>query len=244
MREYAHLPLYSASALSECQVHGRGGCGGNKHVRTARSDHQRPRNQNHAHFSSTHSFGGGFSCTRVAISQTRHLAKRRDRRGEALLSLRDIYTSRPAAHVVSCEASDDHSEERQTRNSFLQAPKHETLETYVVGVTHDNRQEIVASLRVGEPLLLTREPENQFDVNAVVVTRLSGDTVGYISRDLTYEFQADVTVGRVVSTGQNAKGLYGVRVACTPGRASLYVDLIPQSLRGTNLSAELPTSKW
>jgi hypothetical protein len=66
----------------------------------------------------------------------------------------------------------------------------------------------------------------------------------YIRRDLTYEFQVDVTVGRVVSTGKTEEGIIGVKLACTPGRLSLYVDLIPPSVRGTNLSAELPPRKW
>mmetsp|Transcript_21198 Transcript_21198/g.46504 ORF Transcript_21198/g.46504 Transcript_21198/m.46504 type:complete len:332 (-) Transcript_21198:570-1565(-) len=199
---------------------------------------------NQVRFPSTQRVTGCYPCPHVAMSRARHLSHRRRNGREAVLSLRNPCTIRSTALVVTCQGTADRSEERKPRTRFFQAPRHEILETCVVGVTFDNRQEIVASLRTGEPLLLAREPENTFDVNAVAVTTLSGDTVGYIRKDLTYEFQADVTVGRVISTGKTETGFYGVKLACTPGRVSLYVDLIPRSLRGTNLSAELPTSEW
>ena len=50
----------------------------------------------------------------------------------------------------------------------------------------------------------------------VQVHTLSGDPVGYVRKDLTYEFKADVTVGRVEAVGragggENAQGMLGLR---------------------------------
>ena len=56
--------------------------------------------------------------------------------------------------------------------------------TPVVGVTFDDRQQVVSSLVSGETLRLRREPHNLHDPNAVRVERLNGQQVGYINREL------------------------------------------------------------
>jgi len=45
-----------------------------------------------------------------------------------------------------------------------------------------NRQTIIASCRVGEPLLLEPEPDNPQDENAVRVLREDGKQIGYLER--------------------------------------------------------------
>jgi single-stranded-DNA-specific exonuclease len=58
------------------------------------------------------------------------------------------------------------------------------IETRVVGVTFENRQEVVALLIEGEQVYLIREKENAFDPNAIKVCRWNSQQVGYLSREL------------------------------------------------------------
>lgn len=53
--------------------------------------------------------------------------------------------------------------------------------TKVVGVTFENRQEVVQNLHEGEELRLVREPENRFDPNAIRVENQQGDQIGYFN---------------------------------------------------------------
>ena len=57
----------------------------------------------------------------------------------------------------------------------------------VAGESHTNddgsdRQAIIASCRVGEPLILDAEPDNPEDENAVRVLRQDGKQIGYLER--------------------------------------------------------------
>ncbi len=54
----------------------------------------------------------------------------------------------------------------------------------VVGVTFDDRQHTISLMRVGDKLVLMREPYNPFDPNAIAVETLSGEQVGYLSRPM------------------------------------------------------------
>lgn len=64
----------------------------------------------------------------------------------------------------------------------------EEFYTKVVGVTFENRQEIVAGLNEGEKLNLVREPDNPYDGNAVRVENISGAQVGYLNARLARHF--------------------------------------------------------
>jgi hypothetical protein len=58
------------------------------------------------------------------------------------------------------------------------------ITTKVVGVTFEDRQEVIAKLHTGDLVWLDPEPDNIHDPNAVLVTRNNGETVGYINRHL------------------------------------------------------------
>ena len=58
------------------------------------------------------------------------------------------------------------------------------IDTKVVGVSYDGRQRVVEKLRVGEEILLRREPSNPYDRNAIRVERLDGAQIGYLNRFL------------------------------------------------------------
>ena len=57
--------------------------------------------------------------------------------------------------------------------------------TKIAGVTHRNkggksRQRLIAQCRVGEELVLEREPDNPVDQDAIRVLRVTGEQLGYI----------------------------------------------------------------
>lgn len=58
-------------------------------------------------------------------------------------------------------------------------------EVKVVGVTYDGRQSVVNQLAIGEKVLLVREPNNPYDNNAIQVNRTNGQSIGYISRNIS-----------------------------------------------------------
>jgi hypothetical protein len=54
----------------------------------------------------------------------------------------------------------------------------------VVGVSFDGRQAVVARCRLGDQVILRREPHNPYDGNAVMVLTVAGQQIGYINRSL------------------------------------------------------------
>ena len=50
----------------------------------------------------------------------------------------------------------------------------------VVGIQYEGRLEVVAKLKMGEQVLLRREPTNPHDYNAILVERQSGEQIGYV----------------------------------------------------------------
>ena len=52
----------------------------------------------------------------------------------------------------------------------------------VVGIQYEDRLEVVAKLKMGEQVLLHREPNNVYDFNAIRVDRLTGEQIGYVKR--------------------------------------------------------------
>lgn len=59
-----------------------------------------------------------------------------------------------------------------------------TIETWVVGVSHDNRQAVIGLLTPWEQVFLIREPDNNFDSNAIKVQRWDHQQFGYLNREL------------------------------------------------------------
>lgn len=56
--------------------------------------------------------------------------------------------------------------------------------TKVVGVTFEDRQEVVARLQMGDRVWLEQELDNPYDSNAVKVCRSNGEQIGYLNRHL------------------------------------------------------------
>ena len=71
----------------------------------------------------------------------------------------------------------------------------------IVGTTFDNRQAVVALLTQWEQVYLIREPENEFDSNAVKVVRWDKQQVGYLNKEL-----AKIVAPRIDHLGRPIKG--------------------------------------
>ena len=53
----------------------------------------------------------------------------------------------------------------------------------VVGINRKERIQYVKKLSVGDELLYYREPDNEYDLNAIKITDLNNNTIGYIASD-------------------------------------------------------------
>jgi HIRAN domain len=99
-------------------------------------------------------------------------------------------------------------------------------ETFVAGVNHiglcgEYRQNMIAKLRVGEPIYLVRVPDHPNDPNAVVLFSSAGKDIGYLPRDVAAAISprldagspVTATVERVESFGASrGRALLGVRL--------------------------------
>jgi hypothetical protein len=94
------------------------------------------------------------------------------------------------------------------------------IQTAVVGVTYENRQEVVACLSIAEEVRLRREPDNPYDANAIRVERQDGRQIGYLNRYLAeslaprFDGYGQPILAVVVKVGGCYYGTYasGVRV--------------------------------
>ena len=88
-------------------------------------------------------------------------------------------------------------------------PKPEGIETKIVGITYCGRQAIVAKLKVGETVILRREPTNPYDCNAIMVLRINGEQIGYINRFLAATLASKLDDGGKTVQGEVTSFTYG-----------------------------------
>ena len=87
--------------------------------------------------------------------------------------------------------------------------------TKLVGVTFNNRQQIIKGLTEGELLVFERQPKNEFDKNAILALRSDGKEVGHISRELAQQLAPALDNGakyicevkNITGTGKEIKGV-------------------------------------
>lgn len=88
----------------------------------------------------------------------------------------------------------------------------------------------VASLQVGQELVLKREPHNPYDSNAIAVCDTAGNSLGYIRRELAQELaekmDGDLKLCVAVTslTGGDAGMNYGVNIHVTSQSAKRDAD--------------------
>jgi single-stranded-DNA-specific exonuclease len=94
----------------------------------------------------------------------------------------------------------------------------DSFHTKLAGVSFEGRQDVVARLEPGIPLRLVRQPDNEYDPNALAVMTPAGDQVGFLNRRLAAVLapaidagaQWEVSVTDV--TGTDEAGSRGVNV--------------------------------
>lgn len=80
--------------------------------------------------------------------------------------------------------------------------------TKVVGVTFEGRQRYVRQTREGERLKLERDRYNEYDRNAIKVINSSGNTLGFISKELASDMAPQMDRGIIyTATVSNITGL-------------------------------------
>lgn len=97
------------------------------------------------------------------------------------------------------------------------------LEFAVVGVTFDNRQEILNELYSDSvkngidniPVILQKEPENPYDKNAIAVKTMDNRSIGYVSKDFNEEIGErlqDIKRSYIRSIYMNKKRIFNAMI--------------------------------
>lgn len=92
----------------------------------------------------------------------------------------------------------------------------------LVGVTFEERQEVIPTLSDGEKLALLREPQNPFDRNAIRVLTSDGRDVGHIRKEIAAEIAPNIDQGEryscyVTAVTGGGEYSYGVNIMMVKG---------------------------
>ena len=69
-----------------------------------------------------------------------------------------------------------------------------------MGTSFDGRQQLIKNLSIGQALILVREPENEYDPNAIAIYNQSDEHLGYVAKETAAKINNDVKQGNVVCT--------------------------------------------
>lgn len=110
-------------------------------------------------------------------------------RGAERVQLRvaDVTLHTAAADEPAAELVDDlfeHADEILAENAYAGIGEADAFHTKLVGVTFEDRQALVAALAPGDPLRLSREPDEAHDPAACALVDAAGRRVGYLAREL------------------------------------------------------------
>lgn len=76
--------------------------------------------------------------------------------------------------------------------------------TKVVGVTYENRQDVLSTLEVGVELVLRHDAHNEYDPNAIAVTLRDGTQLGYLNKHLAKQLAPVMDSGVVYDAAVSA----------------------------------------
>lgn len=125
----------------------------------------------------------------------------------------------------------------------------ESFHTKLVGVTFEGRQGVIERLRAGVPLRMERQPDNEFDPNAIALFDPHGEQVGFLNRRLASvlaplldggaaEYDVEVTD---VTGGEEGKSR-GVNIFVSRRADAEVVDVVETALaRRQELAALRPS---
>jgi single-stranded-DNA-specific exonuclease len=111
----------------------------------------------------------------------------------------------PAAELVEELFAD--AERILTRGEYEGIADADSFHTKLAGVSFEGRQDVVTRLEPGAPLRLLRQPDNEFDPNAIAVMAPTGEQVGFLNRRLA----------SVLAPALDAGGLWDVSVTEVTG---------------------------
>ena len=73
------------------------------------------------------------------------------------------------------------------------------FDTYVAGTTHvENIHELAEKLQIGDKLTFAREPNNEFDPQAIRIQTMDNQIVGYVPRQDNVVFSHLMDAGKVL----------------------------------------------
>lgn len=88
-----------------------------------------------------------------------------------------------------------HAEETLRRDDYAGIADAQSFYTKVVGVTFEGRQGVVSSLEAGTPVELRRQPHNPVDPQAIAVTTLAGQQIGFLRKQIAAELSPCIDAG-------------------------------------------------
>jgi len=88
----------------------------------------------------------------------------------------------PAAELV--EDLFDRADQILAREEYSGIEDADSFHTKLAGVTFEGRQDVASHLEVGTPLRVERQPQNEYDPNAVALFEPHGAQVGFLNRRL------------------------------------------------------------
>jgi HIRAN domain len=114
-----------------------------------------------------------------------------------------------------------------------------------------DRQAIIGSCRVGEPLVLDAEPDNPEDENAVRVLRRDGNQIGYLERAMAARLVDDLSdfTAFVAGIGQGGTGPYlgvALMMVVNDGQDAAVVEAYARGALEAegNLGRSAPEARW
>lgn len=85
----------------------------------------------------------------------------------------------------------------------------------VAGVSWENRQDLIPKLKIGTEVELARDPNNQYDKNAIAVKAEDGSQIGWIPKTVAEVLAPEIDAGiewqakieQILGTEQQLKGV-------------------------------------
>lgn len=104
------------------------------------------------------------------------------------------------------------------------------IQTYIAGITFNDRQLYVKKHNVGDKLFLVREHDNQYDFNAIKIIDNECNQLGFLPKDLSARLAPEIDAGAefdIIICGikaiNNSKDL-GVEILVEQKRTSIPVS--------------------
>jgi len=114
------------------------------------------------------------------------------------LKVRDVFPRESPADAPAAELVEDlfaRADQILAREEYAGIEDAPSFHTKLAGVTFEGRQERLERLGPGVPLRLQRQPDNEFDANAVALFDPHGDQVGFFNRRLAAALAPSLDAG-------------------------------------------------